>query len=171
MTSFKSTSSKSRTDEAPFVMDPHARLEKVRVFVSPIENEPLLNVIRGVENFFTLSTGTRRFECMWTHFSVELIFSGGRRALLERNDNQVVLSQRDMNNTEIETWTVAPASPVTFNDVLDFYHREKNIPYMFHIKNCKHLCYEFMVQVVRSYVGPFPDFCAWQESIYQSKTA
>ncbi|CAB9531677.1 expressed unknown protein [Seminavis robusta] len=147
-----------------------AKLERVRVFVSSLNNE-LLNVVRGVENFFTFGQGDRTFECMWTHFSMELQF-GDRFAILERTQDGVIFSERQIDSSsEVETWSGVPDYHVTFGQVMDFYGKELGSSYDFTSKNCKHFAYDFFWQIVRQQeIGDFGGFCQGHENVFKSKT-
>lgn len=147
-----------------------AKLEKVRVFVSLLGNRDLLKFVHGVENFFTFGQGDRTFECMWSHFCMELKF-GDSVGILERTEHGVFFSQRELEGDEVETWAGVPDHHVTFGQVKEFYEEQKTFNYEFHCKNCKHFTYDFFARIVHQrHVGDFGCFCQSHEKVFKYKT-
>ncbi|CAB9507212.1 hypothetical protein SEMRO_297_G110900.1 [Seminavis robusta] len=149
-----------------------SKLERVRVFVSFLNSCKLLDVVRRVEKTFTFGKGDRTFECMWTHFCMELQF-GDRFAILERTQDGVMFTERKIDSSsEVETWTGVPDDHVTFGQIMDFYEKELGSPYKFTSKNCKHFAYDFFRRIMRQQENLyFGKFCRGHEDVFRWKTS
>lgn len=148
------------------------RLALVRVLVSPTDTKHIKsNFLNGIEGFFTGRPSNRIFECMWTHFAMELVFDGGTVLKLERNVAGIYLAERDVCHSEYETWTGKPDEPTTLDHVMRFFDQENQRVYSAVDNNCKHFAYNFFANIFhRRPIGDFGKWCRAFEDVYRQKT-
>lgn len=150
------------------------RLKQAKLLVSPtgvLHDPGWRGFFNGVESFFTSHPSNRTFECMWTHFAMELFFDGGTVAILERTPDGVRFTQRYHFQEEYETWSEEPHHTITITDVLFFFCRETALPYSFVGKNCKHFAYDFMAEVFHQRgLGDFGNWCRPFEDVWKELT-
>ena len=133
----------------------------------------LMNFVQGVEHFFTSGQGDRTFEAWFTHFAVEIVMEQSPSLLLERTEDGVLLYERELaHDMEHMTWEGPPAYHCTLSNVFDFFKTEGMKPDDFATKNCKHLVYDFLAQVIhRRHIGDFFAFCQEHEAVWRREAS
>jgi hypothetical protein len=143
-------------------------LKKVTLYVSALADEPLMNFVVGVENFFTGGRSDRTFESWWTHFALEVTFEDGTKRILERAVEGVHFTAREISQDEVSTLSWESVPGVSAKEVFQFQDNESRQPYHSGGKNCKHLAYDFVSQVVlKKDLGGFFGWCGPPEAIWR----
>jgi hypothetical protein len=142
-------------------------LKKVTLYLSALTDEKLMNFVVGVENFFTGGRGDRTFE-RWTHFALEVTFEDGTKRILERTVDGVHFTAREISHDEVSTLSWESVPVVSAKDVFQFQEKERHRPYHPGEKNCKHLAYDFVAQLVlKKDLGDFFGWCGHPEAIWR----
>lgn len=169
---------KGKHASAPFSipdLPSDTRVTQVTVLLRELD-EGQMRFARDVDNFLTGGRSERKVESWHTHFAIELKLGleERERLVVERIVEGVCASDRDREGGEVVREYLGVGEMrgrvVTLGEVVAFCGDQRQRPYTFLRRNCKHFAHNFYESVLCMPQSRFPDFCGRHEAVWRAST-